>query len=163
MAMVMSRWQTFRTKLAGARQYTPGELALVPVALLLLGLARLTIAVLPLRLWLGWLGQQMPPEGTALPVSHRQDQRARSIGRSVRATASVTPWRADCLPQAMAAALLLRLARVPYVLTIGQHRSMASDWPNTPMQAHAWITAGERLVTGGPADPSLQPLLSFAG
>lgn len=163
MAMDMSRWQTFRTKLAGTRQYTLAELALVPLALVLLGLARVTIAVLPLRLWLRWLGRQVVPGQAASAVSHRQDRRARSIGRSIRATASVTPWRADCLPQAMAAAVLLRLARVPFVLTIGQDRIAASDWRGRPMQAHAWIAAGERLVTGGPADPSLQPLLGFAG
>lgn len=159
----MSRWQTFRTKLAGARNYTLAELALVPVAVVLLGAARLALAALPPRVWLGWLGQQVPLGQDAAPISLQQDRCARRIGRSVRATASIMPWRADCLPQAMAAVALLRLARIPFLLTIGQDRNMPTNWPQRPMHAHAWIAAGERLITGGPANPLLQPLLILAG
>lgn len=156
----MAAWAFLRRKVSGARNYSWAELALVPPALLLLAAARLAIAILPLRLYRGWLGRV----ATDMPLRsrdyHGSERRARAVGRVVRATAAVTPWRADCLPQAMAAAALLRLAGAPYRLSIG--------WPDAegtlehhPMQAHAWLTVGDRVVTGGPVQPELKARLVF--
>lgn len=154
----MADWSTIRRKVAGARSYSVGELALVPVALLLLGCARLAIAALPLRTYRGWLGRQAA--GGALAGG--DDPRARAIGRSVRATAAILPWRADCLPQAMAATAMLRAARIPYRLSIGWPER-ANPLEDQPMLAHAWVEAGGRIVTGAPLQPDLKARLVFAG
>lgn len=146
----MTRWlPALRRKLAGAREYSLAELALVAPTLLLLGLARLAILFLPFRWYIGVLGERLPQGRVAPSIIPTLDHRARSIGRSVRATAKITPWQSVCLPQAIAASMLLRIGHVPHVV----HFGLAPGEPEpdaAPMQAHAWIIAGERIVTGAP-------------
>ena len=154
----MTGWSFIRRKVAGARSYSAGELALVPVALVLLGCARLVIAALPLRAYRSWLGRQAAVGDS----TGGDDPRARAIGRSVRATAAIMPWRADCLPQAMAATAMLRAARIPYRLSIGWPKR-ANSVEDQPMQAHAWVEAGGRIVTGAPLQPDLKARLVFTG
>lgn len=154
----MADWSTIMRKIAGARNYSSGELALVPVALVLLGFARLVIAALPLRAYRGWLGRQAD---IGAPTGG-DDPRAKAIGRSVRATAAILPWRADCLPQAMAAAAMLRATGIPYRLSIGWP-DRAKSLEDQPMLAHAWVEAGGRIVTGAPLRPDLKARLVFAG
>ena len=141
---IQTRLAWLRRKWTGARKYSAGEKLLVPVALVLLGISRAAI-----------LGLQ----GIAAPaISAEQDQRARSIGRAVRASATVTPWQSICLPQAMAASTLLRLGGVPHVVHFGLGKSRPQD---APMEAHAWIVAGDRIVTGGPVSPDHRIVASF--
>jgi hypothetical protein len=72
---------------------------------------------------------------------------------AIRAAARVVPWNAVCLPQAMVAAVLLRLARVGYTVHLGVARGetdrRASDGESVPgLHAHAWCVADGRVVTG---------------
>ncbi|GAA4035775.1 lasso peptide biosynthesis B2 protein [Parerythrobacter jejuensis] len=136
-----------------------GELALVPVALLLLGAARFAILIFPFR-WYAWtLGASIDNQ-TAPGISPAQRVRARSIGRSVRASASVTPWQSVCLPQALAASVLLRAGGVPFISTFGL-KPGDKDVAQEPMLAHAWITTGDLVVTGGPVDPGYRVVATF--
>ena len=158
----MAFWTTLARKVSGARNYSVAELALVPVNLLLLAAARLAIAVLPLGRVVEATGRQVPARD-ASPLRHTtstQDRRARSIGRSLRATAALVPWRSDCLPQALAAAFMLKMAGIPYRLTIGVEPG-ESDTLARPMQAHAWIATDRRVVTGGPVADALRPVVSL--
>lgn len=156
----MATWAFFRRKLSGVRRYSAAELALVPVALVLLGCARLAIAVLPLRAYRSWLGHPATEFRNSKEHDARADSLARAIGRTVRATATVAPWRADCLPQAMAAAALLRSMGIAYRLSIGW-TDEAAKLDDGPMLAHAWIESGDRIVTGAPLEPALKPRLVF--
>lgn len=54
------------------------------------------------------------------------------------------PWRADCLIQALAAARWLGRHGVATTLTFGVPRGKSADF-----EAHAWLKAGDRIVTGG--------------
>jgi len=54
------------------------------------------------------------------------------------------PWRADCLVQALAARRWLARHGVTTTLTLGVPRDKPADF-----EAHAWLTAGDRIVTGG--------------
>jgi len=78
-------------------------------------------------------------------VTSCQQERARYIGHLVRHTAQYTPWDSNCFPQALTAAMLLRLYRVPYVLCFGLARNQATS----EYLAHAWVTSGPVVVTGG--------------
>ncbi|ABC62809.1 lasso peptide biosynthesis B2 protein [Erythrobacter litoralis] len=155
----MAPWQTLKRKIAGARNYSAAELMLVPVCLALLAISRLAMAVLPFGALLALAGRRAgtvdaasSPPGT----DSRQDRLARCVGRALRATASLVPWRADCLPQAIAACLLLRAYRIPYRMTIGLEPGQRTH-AATSMHAHAWVEAGRRVITGGPVDPMLRP------
>ena len=155
---IQTRLAWLRRKWTGARKYSAGEKLLVPVALVLLGISRAAILGLPFRRHAAMLGSTAP-QGIAAPaISAEQDQRARSIGRAVRASATVTPWQSICLPQAMAASTLLRLGGVPHVVHFGLGKSRPQD---APMEAHAWIVAGDRIVTGGPVSPDHRIVASF--
>lgn len=132
----------------------------MPVALLLLGSARLAIAILPLRSYRRWLGHPVANLSALNTWDMRTEGRARVIERAVRARASIAPWSADCLPQAMAAAALLRLAGISYRLSIGWPDKAAVTDPR-PMLAHAWVEAGNLIVTGAPIQPDLQARLVF--
>ncbi len=54
------------------------------------------------------------------------------------------PWRADCLVQALAGERWLRRRGIAAQLFIG----VRADGP-APLDAHAWLKAGDRIVTGG--------------
>lgn len=53
------------------------------------------------------------------------------------------PWRSDCVVQALAARRWLARYRIAAALRIGVRK----DGPS--IAAHAWLTAGGRVVTGG--------------
>lgn len=54
------------------------------------------------------------------------------------------PWRADCLVQALAAERWLGCQGITTTLHLGIRKDRA-----TPFEAHAWLTAGDQVVTGG--------------
>ncbi len=54
------------------------------------------------------------------------------------------PWRADCLVQALAAQHWLSCHQIDTTLTLGVLRDRPIDF-----EAHAWLKAGDQIVTGG--------------
>lgn len=53
------------------------------------------------------------------------------------------PWRADCLVQALAARRWLAGHAVPSRIRLGSRKGAADRF-----EAHAWLTVGDRVVTG---------------
>ncbi|WP_284124998.1 lasso peptide biosynthesis B2 protein [Parerythrobacter aestuarii] len=150
-----------RNKIRSARGYSWPEKLLVLPSLVLLGLARLAILFLPFRFYVRVLGKVVSQGQPAPGVTEASDRAARSIGRSVRATAALTPWESVCLPQAMAASVLLKLRGVPHCVHFGL--APGEQTPEAaPMKAHAWIVAGDRVVTGGPVLPEYRIVATFA-
>lgn len=62
---------------------------------------------------------------------------------AVRAVGARVPWRSDCLVQALAAQHWLATVGVGSTIHLGVK---ASD---EPLDAHAWLKVGERVVLGG--------------
>lgn len=58
--------------------------------------------------------------------------------------ASRVPWKSDCLVQALAAQRWLKTARINSTLSLGVRQQ-----PENGFEAHAWLSVGTRLVTGG--------------
>jgi hypothetical protein len=110
----------------------------------LLGLSRLVILVLPFRLVGRALGEHRDPRVVASPAPPDDETLARAarIGATVRLAARHTPWRSECYPQALAARVLLGLARVPHVVSFGVRRD------GDALVAHAWVHVGGAVVTG---------------
>lgn len=122
------------------------ERCLLLPAWLLLGLARAAVLCLGFRRLAPWLGRSVAAPQPLPPLDARAQRRALQIGRTLRLAARRTPWDSNCLARALAANVLLRLFRVPHMLCLGVARS-----PSAQLQAHAWVVAGERSVTGGGA------------
>ena len=149
--------------------------ALALEAALALLLARLLVGHVPMRYWRGALdiaressslperreapgpagrrvrtkfpGMRKSPAGRAgedrnapgrLRVPHE-------VGRVVRSVAIRLPFRAPCLPQAMAAQWMLRRRGIGSRLTFGARRSRM---PDRTMEYHAWLVVAGECVIG---------------
>lgn len=123
------------------------------LAMALLCLARLLIAIVPLRWWRRTLGQvsrdmSPPTAGPALRDAVR-------LASHVERAAERLPFETRCLPRAMALAWLLRRAGLGYCLVIAirpQGRREEADG------LHAWVDYDGVTVLGelpGPWQPVL--------
>ncbi|HEY4000241.1 MAG TPA: lasso peptide biosynthesis B2 protein, partial [Candidatus Xenobia bacterium] len=106
------------------------------------GVARLAILVFPFA----WVASHLGRSGPRAPqeVSASQAAMADRIGWAVRAASRVSPWKSNCLPQAMTARWLLRRRGIPCTLYLGVRRGLLAS-----MKAHAWLKCGSVCLTGG--------------
>ena len=66
------------------------------------------------------------------------------VSYAVSAAAKYVPFRSDCFPQCLAARTLLARHGLDSVIHLGVAREGAAD-----LDAHAWLTCGDTVVTGG--------------
>jgi hypothetical protein len=102
-----------------------------------LGLARVRIATSDRAVLL----QPSTMAGTA---SSGADERVERVRLAVARASHRLPWRADCLVQALAARRWLRRLGVDTSLCIG-----VPDGKRGQFEAHAWLTHGDKVITGG--------------
>ena len=111
--------------------------------------ARLLVAYAPGRRWRRWAA---PAEGEAAAATAPRPRRpvlssarpvSRRIGRIVPKVAAGLPFKAACLPQALAARWMLRRRGVASRLCFGVRRPPGAD-----LQLHAWLTADGEGVVG---------------
>jgi hypothetical protein len=82
----------------------------------------------------------MRSQGVATrPIGEMAERVAFAIPR----VASRVPWRANCLVQALAARRWLRRAGIASQIHLGVRK------PTDDLDAHAWLTCGDRIITGG--------------
>jgi hypothetical protein len=104
-------------------------------------LARARIETLrPAARYASFLGRR---DAATAPLGPRDEALAAEIGAVVAAVAAAAPFRARCLQQALAVRRMLARRGVPVTVHIG----MALD--PAAREAHAWVTAGDRVVSGG--------------
>lgn len=77
------------------------------------------------------------PPSSLIPIT-------KEIGWAVTAASQSLPWNTLCLTQALAASRMLSRRGAPWLLHIGLDRDDDSE-----LIAHAWVTAGGRVVVGG--------------
>ncbi|MCL2541509.1 MAG: lasso peptide biosynthesis B2 protein [Nocardioidaceae bacterium] len=110
-------------------------------ALTLVALARLLRRRVPMRRWsflLGATGPALAGTSGELPPVGVEARVARAVGSAARRTG------ANCLEQAVAASLMLRVRRRPGAVVIGLDRTDPAGVP------HAWLVGGSGAVlTGG--------------
>ena len=138
----------------------PATRALALEAALFLLLARLLVARVPMRHWrqrLDTAAGSVPP-----PAGHgpRIVRRPRTIARIVRKVARRAPFRAVCLPQAMAAQWMLRRRGIASRLVFGVRRCPAAD---SGLQYHAWLTVDGEGLLGMRELETYAPLPPFGG
>ncbi len=121
---------------------TGREHFLVIEALLALTWAKLLVQLVPFKRLAPRLGQResnTPP--TISPVDRAH---AVEISWAVQAVARHVPLGFVCLPQAIAAKWMLRRRHITSTLYLGVPRSEGS----TAIIPHAWLRAGDKIVTG---------------
>lgn len=147
---VLARMQYIATRL---RQLSWHKRLLLAEAVVLLGLARSIVLLLPFKRIAPWLGQL----NTETPATFEPDQQriAHGVRWSISLVSRHTPWNSNCLAQAIAAKLMLQRRAVKSTLYLGVSKDGSS------LRAHAWLRTGSMIVTGDEARPAFTTLTSF--
>ncbi len=133
---------------------------LLAQAIVRLALARIALLVMPFQTLAARFGKMTPPgteEGSARrPLSAAQIALAQDIGWAVTRAARYVPFRAVCLPQAIAAQVMLSRRGVASVMHFGVLKK-----PGEALAAHAWLSAAGIEVTGYPLEPGYVEMARF--
>jgi hypothetical protein len=139
----------------------PRRRALLMEAALWLLAARIALIAVPFPRLARRLGAFVAPTDERVArVAHDgspDDARiAEEIGWATVRAARHVPFRAVCLPQAMAARIMLRRRGVASVLHFG-----AAKGKDKPIDAHAWLDAAGVEVTGYPVAAQFSEIACF--
>jgi hypothetical protein len=120
---------------------------LVAEAVTRLALARLWLVFIPFNSLAVWFGTVAKPgeAPSAPPQTAGEAEQARAIGWAVTRAARYVPFRAVCLPQAIAAKAMLERRGIASVMHFG-----VAKRTDEPLAAHAWLDSGGIEVTGYP-------------
>ena len=126
----------------------PAELLMAAEALVLLGIFRVCLAVVPVRRIIGAItrGKAGPEAGGDLNAAESAAVMARRVRWAVSAAARHSVVEFVCFPQALAGYTMLRWRGTPSTEVYGVGRS-----PEGELRAHTWLTVGDRIVLGGEA------------
>lgn len=147
----MSRWQKFLRRRGRERLLFLEALA---------GLCwdRVRVRCVPFRRIAPGLGA--PQRETPAAISPAQRAVAVDVSWAVQAAARHAPLRFVCLPQALTAQRMLRRRGIAATLYLG----VSPDRENRDtLAAHAWLRAGDKIVTGESEAARHRPLAWFAG
>ena len=137
----MDSFMKFRRKLKTFLDMRSVDRLLVCEAMLTLAFARLIVLTLPFRFMTPWLARA--------PETSSSDQALLlRVRRAVTVAARNVPWNAVCLPQAMAAKLMLARRGCGSSFHLGAHFDLRGK-----LIAHAWLVAGVRSSSARPASP----------
>jgi hypothetical protein len=128
---------------AGGR--SPQTLADLLRAVAELAFARLTLRMVP-PARLGLMDSEVAGAGEGL--TPRQGLHLDRVAYAINVMSLRVPWRSDCLVRALAARRWLALGGVSSRIAIGARHD-----EDGAFMAHAWLTVGERIVTGGDVTP----------
>ena len=129
----------FRRKLRRFGRLRFDDKVLFLRAIAWLGVARLLIAIVPFNS----LSSRLSGDREGVNDSTDPHLCAR-VGFVVAAAANNVPWRSDCFPQTIAARMLLKRYGYGSTIHFGVDRSSATE-----IRAHAWLSCGDTIVTGG--------------
>ena len=155
----MARLRLIRRLLRRLGQVGPHRRALVAEAVLCLLMARLALLFVPFPKLARRLGHFVPPEEALRRAAAAAAPDARSaadIGWAVTRAARYVPFRAVCLPQAMAARLMLARRGVASTMHFGAARGDLE-----PLDTHAWLDAAGVHVTGYPVASRFSEIACF--
>lgn len=127
-------------------------------AALLLTTAVVLVRLVPMRYWRARLtiAREAAPATWAGPIPGDHLELAERVCRVVRRTARNLPFPAECLPQAMVAQWILRNAGIGTQIHIGA-RPNPDGGAQSRLDYHAWLTLGDRVITGGQGQTGFRP------
>jgi hypothetical protein len=157
----MARLRLIRRLLLRFRQIDNRRRGLLAEAVAYLFAARLALIFIPFPRLARRLGTFVPPaEARAAQgqteTTPEQAQLAEDIGWAVTRAARYVPFKAVCLPQAMAARVMLKRRGVGSVMHFG-----AAKGTEKPLDAHAWLDAAGVEVTGYPVARNFAEIACF--
>ena len=125
--------------------------------MVLLGYARLLIALVPLRLWRRHLGLATGASvhAGAIQIGDGGASAARILARHVERAAARLPFARKCLPRAMALSMLLRRRGIAHRLVFAvRPRAHAASGD----RLHAWVEQAGTLLIGDEPGPWIEVL-----
>ncbi|MGN6572163.1 MAG: lasso peptide biosynthesis B2 protein [Pseudolabrys sp.] len=156
----MARLRSIRRLAVRFGQIGSRRRALVAEAVLGLMVARLALALVPFPKLARRLGRFVPPDEArrlaATPRRNGSAQIATDIGWAVTRAARYVPFKAVCLPQAMAARVMLERRGVASTMHFG-----AAKGEEKPFDSHAWLDAAGVEVTGYPVAKGFSEIACF--
>lgn len=157
----MARLRSILRPLRRFAQVDGRRRGLVVEAIACLLAARLALVFVPFPRLARWLGTFVPPSDPRAArvrseASAEQIETAGQIGWAVTRAARWAPFRAVCLPQAMAAQFMLRRRGVRSIMHFGAGRGT-----DKPLDSHAWLDAAGVEVTGYPVAQHLTEIACF--
>jgi hypothetical protein len=157
----MVRLRSIRRLLRRFGQVDNRRRALLAEAVAYLFAARLALIFIPFPRLAPRLGTFVPPTDprttqAATGAAPKQAQLAEEIGWAVTRAARYVPFKAVCLPQAMAARVMLKRRGVSSVMHFG-----AAKGTEKPFDAHAWLDAAGVEVTGYPVAKNFAEIACF--
>jgi len=147
----MPALSSIRRSASGFRKVGWRRRALIAEAVVWLLALRLALLLVPFPRLAGVLGAFVPPSDPRVAAAGAATtadaaRLAREVSWAVTRGAVHAPFRAVCLPQAMAARIMLKRRGVGSVMRFG-----AALPPGGPLATHAWLDAAGVRVTGYPA------------
>lgn len=157
----MARLRLIRRLLRRFGQVGPRRRALVVEAVGCLLAARLALIFIPFPRIARQLGTFVPPSDARATrarerTSPEEARLAEDIGWAVTRSARYVPFKAVCLPQAMAARVMLKRRGIASVMHFG-----AAKGEEKPLDAHAWLDAAGVEVTGYPVAREFAEIACF--
>jgi len=157
----MVRLRLIRRLLRRFREIDNSRRALLPEAVLCLLAARLGLIFIPFPRLARRLGSFVPPTDARVAQAQRATaldnaRLAEAVGWAVTRAARYVPFKAVCLPQAMAAQAMLRRRGIKSVMHFG-----AAKGVDKPLDAHAWLDAAGIEVTGYPVAEGFAEIACF--
>jgi len=157
----MARLRLIRRLLLRFGQIDNSRRALLPEAVTYLLVTRLALIFVPFPRLACWLGSFVPPtDPRAASAGTEPDSEAarlaQEISWAVTRAARYVPFKAVCLPQAMAARVMLKRRGVKSVMHFG-----AAKGTLKPHDAHAWLNAAGVEVTGYPVAENFAEIACF--
>jgi hypothetical protein len=157
----MARLRLIRRLLLRFQQIDNRRRALLPEAVAYLLAARLALIFIPFPRLAPRLGSFVPPTDGRVsevraPAPDETVQLAKAVGWAVTRAARYVPFKAVCLPQAMAARVMLKRRGVQSVMHFG-----AAKGTDKALDAHAWLDAAGVEVTGYPVAAGFAEIACF--
>lgn len=157
----MARLRSIRHPLRRFAKVGGHRRALVVEAVIMLLLARMALGLVPFQRLARRFGTFVAPHAARcaaamIPCSDDQARLAHDIGWAVTRAARHVPFPAVCLPQAMAARVMLNRRGIASVLHFG-----AAKNESRALDAHAWLDAAGVEVTGYPVPKNMAEIACF--
>ncbi|PKM50877.1 MAG: hypothetical protein CVV02_09160 [Firmicutes bacterium HGW-Firmicutes-7] len=128
---------------------------LIIVIWCLLGITRIMILTIPFKKVAAIMGKSK--EEAIKVLTERDQRRAKKLGNLISYVSNYTPWDSKCFVQALTGLMLLSLFKIPSTIYFGIRKQQTNR-----LLAHAWLRAGEQVITGDEERRYFIPVAKYA-